>query len=273
MKTNKLLSILPLRARYNPEVGDLVVGRIVEVQSRRWKVDIGATLLASLPLSSINLPGGILRRRTAVDELNIRTFFVEGELLVAEIQSLFGDGSAALHTRSLKYGKLRNGYFMSVAGAGGSGGSSTRKGGVARSKRQTFTLQTARGGGEIDVVLGVNGYLWVAKHVEPETETNKDVSITRLEETTSQGIYSSQNDNISVHTRAEIARVAGVIRALVESGSRVDEDLIVRGYEASLEVDAEMHEPTKEQNNSGVEWLGGERGKRIVELALGGMVG
>ena len=29
--TNKLLSVRPLRARYTPEIGDLVVGRIVEV--------------------------------------------------------------------------------------------------------------------------------------------------------------------------------------------------------------------------------------------------
>ena len=30
-RTNKLLSVRPLRARYTPEVGDLVVGRIVEI--------------------------------------------------------------------------------------------------------------------------------------------------------------------------------------------------------------------------------------------------
>src|SRR5437868_3254837 len=72
-KTNKLLSVRPLRARYTPEVGDLVVGRIIEVQARRWRVDVGSTQLASLPLSAINLPGGILRRRTDTDELQIRT--------------------------------------------------------------------------------------------------------------------------------------------------------------------------------------------------------
>ncbi|KAI7338966.1 hypothetical protein KC315_g1497, partial [Hortaea werneckii] len=83
-KTNKLLSVVPLRARYTPEIGDLVIGRIVEVQSRRWKVDVAAPLLANLMLSSINLPGGALRKRTSVDELNIRAFFGEGELLVAE---------------------------------------------------------------------------------------------------------------------------------------------------------------------------------------------
>jgi exosome complex component RRP4 len=148
-KTNKLLSVVPLRARYTPEIGDLVIGRIVEVQSRRWKVDVAGALTAALPLSSINLPGGILRKRTSVDELNIRTFFEEGELLVAEVQSLFQDGSASLHTRSLKYGKLRNGYFMAVSGVGGGAG-------VVRAKRQIFTLQTSSRGGEVDVILGVN---------------------------------------------------------------------------------------------------------------------
>ena len=33
-KTNKLLSVRALRARYTPEIGDLVVGRIVEVRGR-----------------------------------------------------------------------------------------------------------------------------------------------------------------------------------------------------------------------------------------------
>ena len=90
-KTNKLLSVRPLRARYTPEIGDLVVGRIVEVQAKRWRVDVGAPVLAGLPLSAINLPGGILRKRTDTDELQIRTFFSEGDLLVAEVQSLYQD--------------------------------------------------------------------------------------------------------------------------------------------------------------------------------------
>jgi len=72
------------------------------------------------PASLRNQPaGGILRKRTETDELQIRTFFSEGDLLVAEVQSLHQDGSASLHTRSLKYGKLRNGVFMSVSGTGG----------------------------------------------------------------------------------------------------------------------------------------------------------
>ncbi|KAJ9641036.1 Exosome complex component rrp4 [Coniosporium tulheliwenetii] len=240
LKTNKLLSITPLRARYTPEIGDLVIGRIAEVQSRRWRVDISAPLLGALPLSAINLPGGILRKRTAVDELNMRAFFSEGDLLVAEVQSVFADGSASLHTRSLKYGKLRNGYFMAVSGL-------------------QFGYRAR--GGEVDVVLGVNGFIWIARHVEQA----KDVAVTRLEESVSLSIYSSQNDEIGPQTRREIARVAGCIRALVEAGARVDEDMVVRAYEASLELDFE----TEGREDAGGEFLGGEKGKRIVEMALG----
>jgi exosome complex component RRP4 len=233
-KTNKLLSVQPLRARYTPEIGDLVVGRIVSVQTKKWTVDIAAPMLASLPLSAINLPGGILRRRTAVDELNIRTFFSEGDLLVAEVQSLHQDNTASLHTRSLKYGKLRNGLFVSVSGAGG--GILSRRGGVVRSKRQVFTLNTHAG--EVDVALGVNGYIFVSKHNTVGAE-GKDVSITRLEESVSETLYSSQNDELSPGILGEITRVGTLIRGLVANGCRVDEDMIVRVYEGAVEMEAE----------------------------------
>lgn len=250
-KTNKLLSIVPLRARYTPEIGDLVIGRIVEVQSRRWKVDVAAPLLANLLLSAINLPGGTLRKRTSVDELNIRAFFSEGELIVAEVQQLFQDGAASLHTRSLKYGKLRNGYFIAVSGMGGGSG-------VVRAKRQIFTLQTAGRGGEVDIVLGVNGYIWIAKHAE---EKQEEVGINRLEEAASSAMYSSQNDDIGAETRKQIAKIAGCIRALVEGGVKVDEDTVRRAYDAALDVDEREGE---------AEYLGGERGRAIVEMVLAG---
>ncbi|MCJ1250410.1 exosome non-catalytic core subunit rrp4 [Trapelia coarctata] len=256
-RTNKLLSVRPLRARYTPEIGDLVVGRIVEVQTKKWKVDLSASLLAQLPLSAINLPGGILRKRTTTDELQIRTFFSEGDLLVAEVQAIHQDGSASLHTRSLKYGKLRNGVFLAVAGTGGGGG-------VVRSRRQVWTVSTGNGGGEVDVVLGVNGYIWISKHASSEAATSQ-VSITRLEDTVMSSIYSSQNDEISAPTRREIARLAGCIRALVESRVRVDEEMVMRAYDASLEVESEQ---MVDQGGEGQDYLGGERGKRVVAHAV-----
>ncbi|KAF2231754.1 hypothetical protein EV356DRAFT_569326 [Viridothelium virens] len=280
-RTNKLLSIVPIRTRYTPSIGDLIVGRIATVSAtgKRWHVDIGAPLLASLPLSSINLPGGVLRKRTAVDELNVRQYFVEGELLVAEVQALFQDGAAALHTRSLRYGKLRNGFFLSVTGAGGEGSGSAAStkgvgnargagGGVARSRRQMFTMQGTHGAGQIDVVMGVNGYIWIAKHVEPPTSDTRGASITSMEESVSASIYSSQNDEVGPATRREIARVASCIKALVQWGVKVDEEVLAKAYEAAIEIEVEAKGVQGDETGRAEAYLAGESGRRVVELAL-----
>lgn len=171
---------------------------------------------------------------------------------MAEVQSLYQDGSATLHTRSLKYGKLRNGVFMSVSGTGGGGG-------VVRSRRQVWTINTVRGGGKVDVVLGVNGYIWISKHIEV---AGGETSITRMEETISTTVYSSQNDEISVETRREIARIRGVINLLVEEGINVDEDMVMKAYEAAtMVIDDEFDESSI--------YLGGEMGKRVMLMLSG----
>lgn len=249
-KTNKLLSVRPLRARYTPEIGDLVVGRIVEVQAKRWRVDVAASQLAVLQISAINLPGGILRKRTETDELQIRSFFAEGDLLVAEVQQLHQDGAASLHTRSLKYGKLRNGVFVSVSGTGGGGG-------VVRAKRQQWTLDTANAGGKVDLLLGVNGYIWISKHIESEIAAEA-AGVNRMEESVSSKVYSSQNDTIDVATMREIARLRSVILALVENGLRVDEDMVTRAYNEAVEIGRESTDDDL--------YLGGDKGKRLAAL-------
>lgn len=231
-----------------PAIGDLVIGRIALVETKRWRVDIASSLLAQLPLSAINLPGGILRKRTSTDELAIRTFFREGELVVAEVQGLFGDGSAGLHTRSTRYGKLRNGVLVQVRG----------REGVGRGRRQVWTVDTRGGGGEVDVVAGVNGFVWVCKHVG---EGEGGGSFKRAEEGAGEGLYEARNEWVGRETRREIARLGGCVGALVEGGVRVDEEMVRRAYEASLEVEAEEGE---EEGG----YLGGERGRKVVRMAL-----
>lgn len=231
--TNKLLSVSPIRARYTPEIGDLVVGRIVEVGKSQWRVDVAAPLLAKLPLSSINLPGGVLRRRTTADELQMRQYFQEGDLLVAEVQTIGGsDGVATLHTRSLKYGKLRNGFFVSVHGIGGGGG-------IVRSRRQVFTISagvTGSGSSQVDVILGVNGYIWLSKHIEQQDDSKAGgISISNLDDAVGKEIYSSQNDEITEETRQEIAWIAECIRVMTEGGIRVDEEAVLKAYEVIVD--------------------------------------
>ncbi|CCD23860.1 exosome non-catalytic core subunit RRP4 NDAI_0C02000 [Naumovozyma dairenensis CBS 421] len=242
-RVNRLLSVIPLKSRYSPETGDHIVGRVAEVGNKRWRVDIGGKQHAILMLGSVNLPGGILRRKSESDELQMRSFLKEGDLLNAEVQSLFQDGSASLHTRSLKYGKLRNGMFCQVPSSL-----------IVRSKNHTHNLP-----GNITVVLGVNGFIWLRKTSQmdlvrdappggstgatssqrstagPTGAVSLNPSITRLEEESSWQIYSDENDpTISSNIRKTICRYANVIKALAFCEIGITQERVISAYEASM---------------------------------------
>lgn len=95
-----------LFARYVAETGDVVVGRVTETAQKKWKVDLNGRQDAQLMLSAINLAGGVQRRRTHEDELNMRTYFSENDVISSEVQTVLNDGTVALHTRNMKYGKV-----------------------------------------------------------------------------------------------------------------------------------------------------------------------
>ncbi|ORY93067.1 hypothetical protein BCR43DRAFT_444922 [Syncephalastrum racemosum] len=208
-RVNKLLSVRPLKTRYTPEIGDVVVGRVTEVAMKRWKIDTNSRQDAMLLLSSINLPGGVQRRKNETDELQMREFFSEGDVLVAEVQSFYSDGAMGLHTRGFKVCKLRNGSFVAVPPAL-----------VQRCKSQFHTLPCG-----VDVILGLNGYIWVSKKLQNlATEGEVDAQI----------MYSAQNDPILPEERQTIARVCNVISALARQYMHINDTVIVYAYEASL---------------------------------------
>lgn len=237
-QVNKLLSVEPFKGRYQPETGDHVIGRIIGTSNKRWKVEIGAEHGGVLMLGAVNLPGGALRRKSDHDELQMRAILKEGDLLNCEVQSLFNDGGASLHTRSLKYGKLRNGVFVKV-GAGL----------VVRRKDHMHDLP-----GGVSVILGVNGFCWVYKTKNIKKESNGgsmegklasasangysvgkgSVSITRLEEESSWDIYSDKNDEISESIRESISRYRNCLMAMSYCNISITFTRLVKCYEISL---------------------------------------
>lgn len=154
-----------------------------------------------------------------------------------------------------------------MGGAGGGTGLGTA-GGVVRSKRQTFTIAASNGSSEISVILGVNGFVWIAKNVGAEGQRGQDVGPNRLEESAGGTTYSSQNDEISAATRREIARVAACVRLLAGRKVKVEEELLVRAYEASVELEYEDADADAMELTFGD--VSAEAGKRIVDTALHG---
>ncbi|SNX86944.1 related to RRP4 - 3`-5` exoribonuclease [Melanopsichium pennsylvanicum] len=208
-RVNKLISVRPARSRYAAEVGDLVIGRVTEVGPKRWKVDINAKTDSALQLSSINLPGGIQRRKVESDELQMRNFFQENDLLVAEVQMMFQDNSSALHTRSLRYGKLKNGVLVTAS-----------PNLIQRLKSHFVHLKDESLSLDVDLIIGLNGYIWIAKHFPYNQPSNSSGTDERGLAGSGVGMdidatYSDQNDaDLSVELRMQILRVAKCIHML-----------------------------------------------------------
>ncbi|KAK8864183.1 hypothetical protein IAR55_001429 [Kwoniella newhampshirensis] len=211
-RVNKLISVKPLRSRYNPEVGDLVIGRINEVGPQRWRVDANGRQDAVLMLSSVNLPGGVQRRKIESDALKMREFLAEGDLLVAEVQSLLGDGVMSLHTRSLKYGKLRNGFLITVPPQL-----------IRRLKSHFHHIPPPCGPTGVDIILGLNGFVWVSSGTSQERREGG-------EGFDAEGVYSDRNDDITPEGRQAISLIANLIKLLAREGVPLTETLIGEAY-------------------------------------------
>ncbi|CAK1599546.1 unnamed protein product [Parnassius mnemosyne] len=209
-KVNKLICIRPLKSRYVGEIGDVVVGRVLEVQQRRWKIETNSRLDSVLQLSSVNLPGGELRRRSAEDEQMMRKHLQEGDLISAEVQSVFSDGSLSLHTRSLKYGKLVQGTLVKVFPSL-----------IKRRKNHFHNLPCG-----ISVIIGNNGYIWISPQQQDILlEDNKDE------------IQNYELQPVSRTDRETMARVKNCIAALVASKMMLDDTSIMFAFEESLKYD------------------------------------
>lgn len=207
-QVNRLISIKPLKSRYNGEIGDVVVGRIVDVQQKRWKVDTNSKLDSVLLLSSVNLPGGELRRRSAEDEQMMRKYLQEGDLISAEVQNIYDDGSCSLYTRSLKYGKLSQGVLVKVFPSL-----------IKRRKTHFHNLPCGA-----SLILGNNGFIWIAPTVNSEIEGD--------------GGFAQNLDNvISRNDREVIARLRNCILILAQCKMMLYDTSILYAFEESLKYD------------------------------------
>ena len=98
---DRLVTVRPLHNRYvasTAAIGDIVVGRVTEVvlgRGQRWKLDVRSQQDAHLLLSAINIAGSARERKWTEDhaDLEMRSYFVEGDLVVAEVQKVYEDVS------------------------------------------------------------------------------------------------------------------------------------------------------------------------------------
>lgn len=192
--TEKVVSVKGLFSRYVPEIGDVVVGRVLDVVGNKWTVDVNCSQSAVMLLSNVSEPGGVLRRRGRSDELTMRQLFDQGDLIAAEVQRISPDGVPFLQVRSgEKYGRISSvGKLVTVK-------SSLMK----RSNQHFISLPQYSS----NLLLGSNGNIWVSEGGQPEDRGESQQSV---------------------------ARVANCVRALGANGEVISHQNIMEAVEASL---------------------------------------
>ena len=183
---------------------------------------------ATLHLSSIILPDGAQRVRTYEDQLQMRSFYAEGDLICAEVQSVHHDGTPLLHTRSFKYGKLENGLLVKVPPYL-----------VPRQKQHFISLSCG-----VDMVLALNGYLWLSRSVPTEWQEEEDERVGVSGEEMMASLQRLKEKHRQTPTEREdrltLIRVRNSILTLKLGEKQITPENIMRIVSASL---AEEKEP------------------------------
>lgn len=155
--------------------------------------------------------------------------------------------------------------------------------GVGRGRRQIWRVPV-RGEGEgreVDVVAGVNGFVWIAA-ASAALSSNQDGDTDERQTTASAArqaeaiadasMYTSQNDDISAATRREIGVLAGIVRALARRKVRVDEEMVMRGYEIAGDLELEVGMEIGMDVEVDGDRAGKGEGKTMSEVDLGDRV-
>ncbi|KAJ1433028.1 RNA-binding domain, S1 [Sesbania bispinosa] len=230
-RVNKLVYVRALRSRYKPEVGDIVIGRVIEVAQKRWRLDINYSQHAFLMLSSMNMPDGVQRRRTAVDELNMRSIFEEKDVVCAEVRGFQHDG-LHLQARSQKYGKLNTGQLLTVPPY------------LVKRQKQHFHHLEQYG---VDLILGCNGFIWVGEHIEArddmiEDQVNQFDSQVLLPNKNSASLEEQEKNYTTLETRKYICRAANAVRVLSTLGFIITLEIIKGIIDLSLSLNLDIHD-------------------------------
>ena len=133
----------------------------------------------------------------------MRRYLQEGDLICAEVQSIFADGSLSLHTRVLKYGKLSQGILIELS--------------PALIKRQKTHFHNLSNGACL--ILGNNGYVWIGANV---ADTDR-----------SEGNFTQDLSVVEQSNREVCARLRNCILSLAKSNILLSDTSVTYAYDES----------------------------------------
>lgn len=144
---NDFIRVIPLEGPYIPEVGDNVIGKIIDVRFSNWTVDIGAPYQAGLRVQDA------VEEKIDLVKTDLRKIFDIGDIIYARVKAFNEVNQIDLTTRGMPFngGPLRGGQIVEITPSKvprliGKGGSM-----INMIKRLTNTR----------IIVGQNGWVWV----------------------------------------------------------------------------------------------------------------
>jgi exosome complex RNA-binding protein Rrp4 len=194
-------------------VGDVIIGRIISVEKKLWRVNLNAQREGILNLTAINLPQGEQRIRNEEDQMSMRIYFKENDLLSGEIQQITQNGNIHIQTRNLKYGKLKNGILVKVNHS------------LIKKKKHQFIEIVYN----IKIILALNGYCWIyysTVKIEDEyfSDDKNKIDIINKEE------------KIDEKSCILIILIRNIIKNIDEAEIEIKKETIIRYYELFIEM-------------------------------------
>jgi exosome complex component RRP4 len=189
-----LIRVIPLEGPYIPEVGDNVLGKIVDVKFSNWTVDIGAPYQANLRVQDA------VEERIDLLKTDLRKIYDIGDIIYAKVKAFNEINQIDLTTKGMPFkgGPLRGGQLVTITPSKvprliGKGGSM-----INMIKKLTGTR----------IIVGQNGWVWVSgkndeleklaieailkvdreSHTQGLTDRVKEYLLSRLRELKEQGV-------------------------------------------------------------------------------------
>jgi len=189
-----LIRVIPLEGPYIPEVGDNVLGKIVDVKFSNWTVDIGAPYQANLRVQDA------VEERIDLLKTDLRKIYDIGDIIYAKVKAFNEINQIDLTTKGMPFkgGPLRGGQLVTITPSKvprliGKGGSM-----INMIKKLTGTR----------IIVGQNGWVWVSgkkeeleklaieailkvdreSHTQGLTDRVREFLLSRLNELKEQGI-------------------------------------------------------------------------------------
>ncbi|KII60960.1 Exosome complex component RRP4 [Thelohanellus kitauei] len=199
---DRLVCVNPIKSRYQPSIGDVVIGRVLEVTYKKWVIDIGAKQNAVLLLCSVILPGAEQRKKTHEDIIQMSKYLSENDLILAEVQTVHSDGTPSLHMRSSKYGKLPVGLLIKV-----------HHGLIQKSNAMSKMHDGI-------IILSSNGWIWIG----PPSKQDLDLSFS---------LFPPKKPNLEPRRFEAMARYRNIIQVLSDYNIPIERRTIETGLELS----------------------------------------